>query len=116
VGNINVAATQDFIREVHVATGAEPDPVAIPAVLETQKEHHGVVPPKFVYDGAAGAGKYFAAVARITEGQTQLVAPPIPRIRIRGDHPAARMAAPGRRRQLRRADQQRPRLQPGVPD
>jgi hypothetical protein len=28
--NVNVAATQHFIREVHVATGAQPDPVAIP--------------------------------------------------------------------------------------
>jgi len=76
--NVNVAATQDFIREVHVATGAEPDPVAIPAILAAQREHHGVVPPKFVYDGAAGAGKHFATVAACTDGQTQLVAPPIP--------------------------------------
>jgi IS5 family transposase len=76
--NVNVAATQDFIREVHVATGAEPDPVAIPAVLEAQKEYHDVVPPKFVYDAAAGTGKYFAEVAEVTDGQTQLVAPPIP--------------------------------------
>jgi IS5 family transposase len=76
--NVNVAATQDFIREVHVATGAEPDPVAIPAVLTAEQEYHDVVPPKFVYDAAAGAGKYFAEVAEVTDGQTQLVAPPIP--------------------------------------
>lgn len=76
--NVNVAATQHFIREVHVATGAEPDPVAIPAVLQAQQQHHDLVPPKFIYDAAAGAGKYFAAVAAITDGQTQLVAPPIP--------------------------------------
>jgi IS5 family transposase len=76
--NVNVAATQDFIRDVHVATGAEPDPVAIPAILESQREHHGVVPPKFVYDGAAGAGKHFATVAEVSGGHTQLVAPPIP--------------------------------------
>jgi IS5 family transposase len=76
--NVNVAATQDFIREVHVATGAEPDPVAIPAVLQAEQEHQGVVPPKFIYDAAAGAGKYFAAVAEVSGGQTQLVAPLIP--------------------------------------
>lgn len=76
--NVNLAATQDFIREVVVATGAQPDPVAIPDVLLAQKEHHDVVPPKFIYDAAAGAGKYFAEVAEVTHGQTQLVAPLIP--------------------------------------
>ena len=76
--NVNVAATQHFIREMHVATGAEPDPVAIPAVLQAEQTHHAVVPPKFIYDAAAGAGKYFATVAAVTAGQTQLVAPLIP--------------------------------------
>lgn len=76
--NVNVAATQTFIREVHVATGAEPDPVAIPEVLERQQAHHGCVPPKFIYDAAAGTGKHIAAVAAATQGQTQLVAPLIP--------------------------------------
>ena len=61
-----------------MATGAQPDPVAIPAVLQAEQQHQGVVPPKFIYDAAAGAGKYFAAVAEVTGGQTQLVAPPIP--------------------------------------
>ena len=76
--NVNVAATQHFVREVHVATGAEPDPVAIPAVLQAQKEQHDLTPPKFIYDAAAGAGKHFATVTEVTAGQTQLVAPPIP--------------------------------------
>lgn len=76
--NVNVAATQHFIREVQVATGAQPDPVAIPQVLRTQREHHALTPAKFIYDAAAGAGKHFAAVAASTGGQTQLVAPPIP--------------------------------------
>lgn len=76
--NVNVAATPDFIREIHVDTGAQPDPVAIPAVLQEQKAHHDVVPPKFIYDAAAGAGKHFATVSEVTAGQTQLVAPPIP--------------------------------------
>lgn len=76
--NVNVAATQDFIRAIHVATGAEPDPVAIPAVLQAEQQHQGAVPPKFIYDAAAGTGKHFATVAASTAGQTQLVAPPIP--------------------------------------
>jgi len=76
--NVNVAATQHFIREMHVATGAEPDPVAIPAVLQAEQTHHAVAPPKFIYDAAAGAGKHFATVAAVTAGQTQLVAPLIP--------------------------------------
>jgi hypothetical protein len=76
--NVNVAATQHFIREVQVATGAQPDPVAIPEVLQTQKEQHDLTPTKFIYDAAAGAGKHFATVAASTAGQTQLVAPPIP--------------------------------------
>ena len=76
--NVNVAATDSFIREVVVATGAQPDPVTIPDLLLDQQVHHGVAPPKLIYDAAAGAGKYFAEVDRITAGQTQLVAPPIP--------------------------------------
>ncbi len=76
--NVNVAATPHFIRAVHVATGAAPDPVAIPTVLADQLQHQGAVPPKFIYDAAAGAGKHFAAVAAVTASQTQLVAPLIP--------------------------------------
>ena len=76
--NVNPAATHDFIREVHVATGAEPDPVAIPAVLQAEQAHHGLLPAKFIYDAAAGTGQALAAVAAVTHGQTQLVAPLIP--------------------------------------
>ena len=76
--NVNVAATQHFIREVQVDTGAQPDPVAILEVLRSQREQHDLTPAKFIYDAAAGAGKYFATVATSTDGQTQLVAPPIP--------------------------------------
>jgi hypothetical protein len=75
--NVNLAATAHFIREVHVATGAEPDPVAIPQVLQAEQEYHDLTPPKFIYDAAAGFGKYFAAVAAVSGGQTQLVAPPV---------------------------------------
>jgi transposase len=76
--NVNVAATQHFIREVQVATGAQPDPLAIPQVLRAQQQHHDLTPAKFIYDAAAGTGKHFATVAASTHGQTQLVAPPIP--------------------------------------
>ena len=61
-----------------MATGAQPDPVAIPDVLQAQKAYHDLTPLKFIYDAAAGAGKYFATVAELTAGQTQLVAPLIP--------------------------------------
>jgi hypothetical protein len=75
--NVNLAATQHFIREVQVDTGAQPDPVAIPDVLQAEQQYHAVVPPKFIYDAAAGFGKYFADVAAVSGGQTQLVAPPV---------------------------------------
>ena len=73
--NVQVAVTENFIREVHVETGAQPDPVAIPDVLHAEKDHHALVPPKFIYDTAAGQGKTRALVAAATEGHTQLVAP-----------------------------------------
>lgn len=76
--NANVAATDTFIREIRADTGSLPDPVAIPAVLEAQKEHHDLTPDKFIYDQAAGTGKAHADVAHATAGQTQLVAPLIP--------------------------------------
>ena len=73
--NVNVAVTQNFVREVHVATGAQPDAVAIPDVLRAEAEHHDLTPEKFIYDTAAGSGKTRALVAAATDGQTQLVAP-----------------------------------------
>ncbi|HJW89026.1 MAG TPA: transposase [Anaerolineales bacterium] len=73
--NIQVTATQDFIREIQADTGAQPDPVSIPEVLTAQHEHHGFFPPKLIYDKAAGTGKTHAEVERATAGQTQLVAP-----------------------------------------
>jgi len=76
--NVNLAATRHFIREVQVDTGAQPDPVAIPEVLQAEQQYHDLTPPKFIYDAAAGAGKHFATVAEVSAGQTQLVAPPIP--------------------------------------
>ncbi|MEA3341868.1 MAG: transposase, partial [Chloroflexota bacterium] len=73
--NVNVAATVNFVREIRADTGAQPDAVAIPDLLEAQIEHHDTVPDKFIYDAAAGNGKTHAAVEEATDGQTQLVAP-----------------------------------------
>ena len=76
--NISVATTTNFIREIQADTGSQPDAVAIPQLLEKQQEHHDLCPEKFVYDQAAGTGKTAAAVAAVTNGQTQLVVKPIP--------------------------------------
>ena len=73
--NIQVAVTENFIREIQADTGAQPDPVAIPDVLQAEAEHHDLVPEKFIYDTAAGNGKTRALVAEATDGKTQLVAP-----------------------------------------
>ncbi len=76
--NVNVAATDRFIREIRVDTGSQPDPVAIPDLLTAQQEHHDLLPAKLIYDQAAGTGKHHADVAKASGGQTQLVAPLIP--------------------------------------
>ena len=76
--NVNLAVTHNFIREIQAATGAQPDPVAIPDLLRAQREHHDLLPNKFIYDTAAGAGKTRAQVAQATHGQTQLVSPLLP--------------------------------------
>lgn len=73
--NVQVAVTENFVREVQANTGAQPDPVAIPEVLQAQQEHHDLVPAKFIYDTAAGNGKTRALVSEATGTQTQLVAP-----------------------------------------
>ena len=76
--NVSLAVTDNFIREIQADTGAQPDPVAIPDLLREQREHHDLVPAKFIYDAAAGAGKTRAQVARATDGHTQLVSPLLP--------------------------------------
>ena len=73
--NVNIAATNTFIREIRTDTGSQPDAVAIPDLLTAQQEHHEHTPDKFIYDQAAGTGKSHAEVAQATDGQTQLVAP-----------------------------------------
>jgi len=73
--NVNVAATDTYVREIRADTGSQPDPVAIPALLTAQQEHHDLLPAKLIYDQAAGTGKTHAEVEKATNGQTQLVAP-----------------------------------------
>ena len=73
--NVNVAATDTFIRETQADTGCRPDAAAIPELLVAQREHHNLTPSKYIYDKAAGTGKWHAEVAKATNGQTQLVAP-----------------------------------------
>ncbi|MBI5305919.1 MAG: transposase [Chloroflexi bacterium] len=73
--NIQIAATENFVREVQAETGAQPDAVAIPNILQAEATHHDLVPEKLIYDTAAGNGKTRAQVNAITNGKTQLVAP-----------------------------------------
>ena len=76
--NVNLAVTDNFVREIQADTGAQPDPVAIPDLLQAQREHHDLVPDKFIYDAAAGSGKTRDLVAQAMGGQTQLVSPLLP--------------------------------------
>lgn len=71
--NINVAATTDFVREIHAATGSTPDSVGVEKLIEVQKEQRGTVPPKLIYDQAAGTPKKIADVARVSDNRTHLV-------------------------------------------
>jgi hypothetical protein len=75
--NVSVAATTSFICEIQVATGSQPDAAGIVPLLEAQQENRGVLPPKLIYDKAAGHGQTIAAVAIATAGQTQLVVKPV---------------------------------------
>ena len=72
--NGSVAATTHFIREIAAATGATPDSKGVAPLIEMQKEQLGAVPPKFIYDRAAGTGKIYDEVAKASDGKTQLVA------------------------------------------
>jgi hypothetical protein len=73
--NVQLAASDDFVREISAHTGAEPDELSVPDLLLEQRRHHDLQPPKLIYDAAAGKGKTFAQVRQVSEGQTQLVAP-----------------------------------------
>lgn len=56
--NVGLLVSQHFIREIQVATGAQPDPVGLPNLMRAQIEHHDLIPPKVIYDAAAGEGTY----------------------------------------------------------
>jgi transposase len=72
--NPTVLTSSVFIRETHVATGAEPDNVPLPQVLQSQFDHHSFFPDYVAGDMKYGYGKTRAQVAAVTHGQTQLIA------------------------------------------
>jgi hypothetical protein len=72
--NPTVLGTKVFIRETHVATGAEPDNLGLPTVLQNQHQHHGFFPEQLAGDMAYGHGKTRTIVAQLTHGQTQIIA------------------------------------------
>ena len=72
--NGHVAATPRFVREINAGLGAAPDSTGVANLAAQQLEHLGIVPPKLIYDRAAGMPKIFHDVAKASEGQTQLVA------------------------------------------
>ncbi len=76
--NVQIAVTENFVREIQADTGAQPDPVSIPDVLAAQRAYHDLLPPKLIYDTAAGQGKTRALVAAATDQQTPIVAPLFP--------------------------------------
>jgi len=71
--NISLAATPDFVREIAAATGSTPDSAGVEKLVEQQKVQRGVVPPKLIYDKAAGTPKKIADVAKASDGKTLLV-------------------------------------------
>ena len=72
--NVGIAATTRFIRSVVTATGATPDSKLVAPSLAAQAQELGLLPPKLIYDRAAGTPKVFADVDKASRGQTQLVA------------------------------------------
>jgi len=76
--NVSVAVNDEFVREIQADTGAQPDNVAIPDLIQSQQEHHDLTPSKLLYDAAAGSGKTRALVDEVSGGQTQLSAPLLP--------------------------------------
>jgi hypothetical protein len=76
--NPQVAATKDgLITETQAHTGAMTDQQTVVDLIDAQKEHHHVCPPKLIYDTAAGYGKIRAEVEQASAGQT-IVSAPLP--------------------------------------
>lgn len=76
--NVSVAATPDFIRAIQADTGSTSDVTPIPALLTVQAERGDALPQRLIYDQVAGHGKTAHEVTVASEGQTQLVAYPMP--------------------------------------
>lgn len=80
--NIQVACTTTagFIRETKAYTGADPDQSGVAALIDEQKKRQKAagqptqLPPKLIYDKAAGYGKIRKEVLQASNGQTQVVA------------------------------------------
>lgn len=73
--NVSLSATPGgVIREIHAATGAQPDQAGVASLIEAQIQQGYACPPRLIYDQAAGAGKTRAEVERVSQGKTQLVA------------------------------------------
>ena len=71
--NIQVSTDGDFVTSIHAYTGSSPDSVGIETLIADQKAHRGSVPPKLIYDKAAGTGKKLHDVHQASDGATQLV-------------------------------------------
>ncbi len=72
--NLAVHAATSIICEIQAATGATPDASGVPELLTAQHDQRGFYPQKVIYDQAAGTGRARAEVAKVSHGQTQLVA------------------------------------------
>ncbi|MEI2418934.1 transposase, partial [Arthrospira platensis SPKY2] len=72
--NIHVSATRHFVREIFATTGAVPDGAGVARLIAHQREQGHPLPPKLIYDRAAGSPKLFHDVDQASQGQTQLVA------------------------------------------
>jgi hypothetical protein len=77
--NAAVAATDEgLIREIQAHTGSCGDATTLPGLLTAQQEYHDLLPETFSFDQIAGTGKTAATVHHVTNGQTQLLAEPMP--------------------------------------
>jgi len=73
--NVSLAIRPNgLICEIQAATGSEPDPNGVPALIQVQQEQRDLVVDKMIYDQAAGSGRTRARVEQLNDGQTQLVA------------------------------------------
>lgn len=71
--NIQLATDGEFVTSIHAHTGSSPDSVGVETLIADQKTHRGSVPPKLIYDKAAGSGKKLHDVHQASDGQTKLV-------------------------------------------